>query len=323
MRKLLFLMVLAACAAAVAAPKAKGGTRARGSAKVQAGVKVKSDVRRAPYQGAISVDAADGRVIFEDRADAKCCPASVTKLMTLLLVLEDMHAMKYSTVDEVTASVRCTREKPSVCGLKPGMKISVDELLFAMLVHSANDAAVLLAENSTARNAGREIEGGDLQAFILRMNEKAKALGMASTSFVTPNGFPPPHGSGKPYDTSTARDLVKLARALMKYKEIYRWTSAKTYTMKTITNKEGQPVKFLNHNNILRMDKKKIVNAQGESEVDGLKTGYAEYCGSSIILTGKRDGHRAIVVVVGSETSKMRDEHARRLMVEALDAVSR
>lgn len=324
MKKLMLLMVLVACAAVVAAPKAKKGpTRRVPQKQAVAGLKVKSDVRRAPYQGAISVDAASGKVIFEDRADAKCCPASVTKLMTLLLVLEDMHALKYSPVDEVTASVRCTREKPSVCGLKPGMKITVDELLFVMLVHSANDAAVLLAENSTARNAGREIQGGDLQAFVQRMNEKARELGMTSTSFVTPNGFPPPYGSGKPYDTSTARDLVKLARALVKYNEIYRWTSAKTYTMKTIVNKQGQPVKFLNHNNILRMDKKKIVNARGESEVDGLKTGYAEYCGSSIILTGKRDGHRAIVVVVGSETSKMRDEHARRLMVSALDAVSR
>ena len=323
MKKLMLVAALAACAAAFAAPKAKGGAHRAPKQQAAAGVKVKSDVRRTPYQGAISVDAASGRVIFEDRADAKCCPASVTKLMTLLLVLEDLHAMKYSTVDEVTATVRCTREKPSVCGLKPGMKITVDELLFAMLVHSSNDAAVLLAENSTARNAGREIESGDLQAFVQRMNEKAKALGMASTSFVTPNGFPPPHGSGKPYDTSTARDLVKLARALVKYAEVYRWTSAKTYTMKTVVNREGRPVTFLNHNNILRMDKKKIVNAQGESEVDGLKTGYAEYCGSSIILTGKRNGHRAIVVVVGSETSKMRDEHARRLMVDALDAVSR
>ena len=229
MKKLMLLVILAACAAAVAAPKAKGGAR-RAPQQAAAGVKVKSDVRRMPYQGAISVDAASGRVIFEDRADAKCCPASVTKLMTLLLVLEDMHAMKYSTVDEVTATVRCTREKPSVCGLKPGMKITVDELLFAMLVHSSNDAAVLLAENSTARNAGREIQGGDLQAFVQRMNEKAQALGMAATSFVTPNGYPPPNGSGKPYDTSTARDLVKLARALVKYNEVYRWTSAKTYT---------------------------------------------------------------------------------------------
>ena len=324
MKKLMLLMVLAACAAVVAAPKAKKAPARRAPQKqAVAGLKVKSDVRRTPYQGAISVDASSGKVIFEDRADAKCCPASVTKLMTLLLVLEDMHALKYSPVDEVTASVRCTREKPSVCGLKPGMKITVDELLFVMLVHSANDAAVLLAENSTARNAGRDIQGGDLQAFVQRMNEKAKELGMTNTSFVTANGFPPPYGSGKPYDTSTARDLVKLAHALVKYNEIYRWTSAKTYTMKTIVNKQGQPVKFLNHNNILRMDKKKIVNAKGESEVDGLKTGYAEYCGSSIILTGKRDGHRAIVVVVGSETSKLRDEHARRLMVSALDAVSR
>ena len=324
MKKLMLLMVLAACAAVVAAPQAKKAPARRAPQKqAVAGLKVKSDVRRTPYQGAISVDASSGKVIFEDRADAKCCPASVTKLMTLLLVLEDMHALKYSPVDEVTASVRCTREKPSVCGLKPGMKITVDELLFVMLVHSANDAAVLLAENSTARNAGRDIQGGDLQAFVQRMNEKAKELGMTNTSFVTANGFPPPYGSGKPYDTSTARDLVKLARALVKYNEIYRWTSAKTYTMKTIVNKQGQPVKFLNHNNILRMDKKKIVNAKGESEVDGLKTGYAEYCGSSIILTGKRDGHRAIVVVVGSETSKLRDEHARRLMVSALDAVSR
>ena len=287
-----------------------------------AGVKVRSDVRRSPYQGAISVDAASGRVLFEDRADAKCCPASVTKLMTLLLVLEDMHALKYSPVDEVAATVRCTREKPSVCGLKPGMKTTVDELLFAMLVHSANDAAVLLAENSTARNAGREIQGGDLQAFIQRMNAKAKSLGMASTTFVTPNGYPPPYGSGRPYDVSTPRDLVKLARALVKYNEIYRWTSAKTYTMKAVVNKEGKPVKFLNHNNILRQDKKKILNDKGESEVDGLKTGYAEYCGSSIVLTGKRNGRRAIVVVAGSETSKLRDQHARRLMVDALDAVS-
>ena len=306
MRKgLLLVAAFAACATAFAA-----------------GVKVKSDVRRSPYQGAISVDAASGRVLFEDRADAKCCPASVTKLMTLLLVLEDMHALKYSPVDEVAATVRCTREKPSVCGLKPGMKTTVDELLFAMLVHSANDAAVLLAENSTARNAGREMQGGDLQAFIQRMNAKAKALGMASTKFVTPNGYPPPYGSGRPYDVSTPRDLVKLARALVKYNEIYRWTSAKTYTMKAVVNKEGKPVKFLNHNNILRQDKKKILNDKGESEVDGLKTGYAEYCGSSIVLTGKRNGRRAIVVVAGSETSKLRDQHARRLMVDALDAVS-
>ena len=155
---------------------------------------------RAPYRGAIAVDADTGRVLFADNMRTPGYPASVTKLMTFLLVLEDMHAMKYSTVDEVTATVRCTREKPSVCGLKPGMKITVDELLFAMLVHSSNDAAVLLAENSTARNAGREIQGGDLQAFVQRMNEKAK---------VTFQGeFEPGQNASDAYETSLGAGLA-------------------------------------------------------------------------------------------------------------------
>lgn len=321
MKKALVVVVAALCVVVQGAAKKPARKAAPKAVAAQGGGKVKSDVRRTPYQGAISVDAASGRVLFEDRADMKCCPASVTKLMTALLVLEDLHAMKYATTDEVTASVRCTREKPSVCGLKPGMKITVDELLYAMLVPSANDASVLLAENSVARGAGREIQPGDLQAFVQRMNSKAKELGMDHTSFVTPNGFPPDYGSGKPYDTSTARDLVKLARAIIKYPEIYRWTSVKTYTMKTMTTNEGTPLKVLNHNRIIRMNKYQILNEKGESEVDGLKTGYAEYPGSSVVLTGKRNGHRAIVVVVGCETTVLRDTNARRLMLEALDKV--
>ena len=321
MKKILIVIAAALCVVAQGAAKKPAGKAAPKAAVAQKFTKVKSDVRRDPYQGAISVDAASGKVLFEDRADMKCCPASVTKLMTALLVLEDLHAMKYAATDEVTASVRCTREKPSVCGLKPGMKITVDELLYAMLVPSANDASVLLAENSVARNAGREIQPGDVQAFVQRMNSKAKELGMDHTSFVTPNGFPPDYGSGKPYDTSTARDLVKLARAIIKYPEINRWTSVKTYTMKTLTTNEGTPLKVLNHNRIIRMNKYQILNEKGESEVDGLKTGYAEYPGSSVVLTGKRNGHRAIVVVVGSETTILRDTNARRLMLEALDKV--
>lgn len=321
MKKLLVIVVAALCVVVQGAAKKSARKAAPKAVATQRPAKVKSDVRRDPYQGAISVDAASGKVLFEDRADMKCCPASVTKLMTTLLVLEDLHALKYASTDEVTASVRCTREKPSVCGLKPGMRITVDELLYAMLVPSANDASVLLAENSVARRAGRDIQPGDLQAFVQRMNAKAQELGMAHTSFVTPNGYPPDYGSGKPYDTSTARDLVKLARALIKYNEIYRWTSVKTYTMKTMKTNEGTPLKVLNHNRIIRMNKYQILNDKGESEVDGLKTGYAEYPGSSVVLTGSRNGHRVIVVVVGCETTILRDTHARKLMVEALDKV--
>ena len=275
--------------------------------------------RRTPYVGAIAVDAATGRVLFERNADVVARPASVTKLMTLLLCIEDMHALKYDPTTRVTASVRCSREKPSVVGLKPGQSMTVDDLLMSIMVKSANDAAVLLAENSTAKNAGREIQPGDLQAFVMRMNSKAKELGMKNTHYETPNGYPPPPGSKRPFDTSTCRDLVKLARAVLRYPEVFRFTKTK---LCTVTDGAGNPLKMVNHNNILVKDKQKILNEKGESEVDGLKTGYIDAGGSSIVLTASRKGKRAIVVVVGSQTSKLRDEHARRIMVDALDELS-
>lgn len=276
--------------------------------------------RKTPYVSAIAVDAATGKTLFEQNADAIVRPASVTKLMTLLLVLEDMHAMKYDSTTRVTASVRCSQEKPSVVGLKPGQSMTVDDLLFSIMVKSANDAAVALAENSTAMNAGRDIQPGDLQAFVMRMNNRAKKLGMENTHYETPNGYPPRPGSKRPFDTSTARDLVKLARKLVTMPEVFRFTKTKICT---VTDGAGNPLKFVNHNNILVKDKMKILNEKGESEVDGLKTGYIDAGGSSIILTGSRNGKRAIVVVLGSQTSKLRDENARRLMVEALDNISR
>lgn len=276
--------------------------------------------RRTPYVGAIAVDAATGRVLFERNADAVARPASVTKLMTLLLCIEDMHALKYDPTTRVTASVRCCREKPSVVGLKPGQSMTVDDLLMSIMVKSANDAAVLLAENSTAKNAGRDIQPGDLRAFVARMNGKARELGMKNTHYETPNGYPPPPGSKRPFDTSTCRDLVKLARAVLRYPEVFRFTKTK---LCTVTDGAGRPLKMVNHNNILVKDRQKILNEKGESEVDGLKTGYIDAGGSSIVLTASRNGRRAIVIVVGSQTSKLRDEHARRLMVDALDEISR
>jgi D-alanyl-D-alanine carboxypeptidase len=270
--------------------------------------------------GAIAVEADSGKVLFERNADAVARPASVTKLMTMLLCLEDMHAFKYDVTTRVTASVRCSRERPSAVGLRAGQSMTVFDLLMSIMVKSANDAAVLLAEHSVARNAGRDIRPGDLQAFVQRMNGKAKALGMDHTHYVTPNGYPPPPGSKRPFDTSTCRDLVKLARALLRYPEVFRFTKTKICT---VTDGAGNPLRMVNHNNILVKDRQKILNEKGESEVDGLKTGYIDAGGSSIILTASRNGRRAIVVVVGSQTSKLRDEHARRIMVDALDEISR
>jgi len=317
MKKL--FMVLMASALALGASAAKPARKAVARPAAPAALP-ETAFRCTPYVGAISVDAQSGKVLFEKNADQVARPASVTKLMTLLLVLEDMHAGKYDPTTVVTASVRCSQEKPSVVGLKPGQTMTVDDLLYSIMVKSANDAAVLLAEHSTAKNAGREIQPGDLQAFVVRMNKKAEALGMKNTHYETPNGYPPRPGSKRPFDTSTCRDLVKLARAVIRYPEVFRWTKTKICTVK---DGNGNDLRMVNHNNILVKDKKKILNEKGESEVDGLKTGYIDAGGSSIILSGIRNGRRALVVVVGSQTSKLRDEHARDLMVKALDAVAR
>lgn len=322
MKKTLLVGLLSLLSIAALAAPAKGRKAARSAAPAAAPAPglPETAFRRTPYVGAIAVDAQTGHVLFEDHADTVARPASVTKLMTLLLCLEDMHALKYDPTTRVTASVRCSQEKPSCVGLKPGQSMTIDDLLMSIMVKSANDAAVLLAENSTARNAGREIRPGDLQAFIVRMNAKARQLGMLHTHYETPNGYPPKPGSKRPFDTSTARDLVKLAQAVLRYPEVFRFTKTK---LTTVTDGAGNPLRMVNHNNILVKDKMKILDELGESEVDGLKTGYIDAGGSSIILTGKRNGKRAIVIVLGSQTSKLRDQHARQLMVDALDKIQK
>ena len=282
----------------------------------QASEPAQSQFRRLPYVGAIAADAETGRIIFSDNAERKAYPASVTKLMTALLVLEDVKNGKYKLSDRATASVRATHEQPSGVGIKPNQSMTIDDLLMALMVKSANDAAVVLAENAM---------GGDLMAFIARMNGRAAELGMKDTKYDSPNGLPPYDAKRRPkkwrhgYDTSTAADILKLALEVVKHKQIFKYTSTK---IAVVTDGSGQPLKAVNHNNILVKDKQKILNEKGESEVDGLKTGYIDAGGSSIALTGTRNGRRAIVVVLGSATTKDRDANARSLMIRALDAVA-
>ncbi|MBR4653703.1 MAG: D-alanyl-D-alanine carboxypeptidase [Kiritimatiellae bacterium] len=294
----------------------KGSPRAVTQQTSQNSTPVQSQFRRAPYVGAIAADADTGRVVFSDNADRRAYPASVTKLMTALLVLEDIEKGRYKLTDRATASVRATHEQPSGVGFKPGQSMTIDDLLMALMVRSANDAAVVLAENST---------GGDLPAFIARMNARAAELGMSSTKYDSPNGLPPYDAKRRRknwrtgYDYSTAADVLKLSREVVKHRQIFKYTSTK---IATVTDGAGQPLRSVNHNNILVKDKQKILNAKGESEVDGLKTGYIDAGGSSISLTGSRDGHRAIVVVLGSINTKERDANARSLMIRALDAIA-
>ena len=269
-----------------------------------AGGPLQTPYRRSPYVGAIAVDAADGRMLLADAAERTCYPASCTKLMTARLLLKAIREGTVQPGEMLVQSARSAAEQPSKLGLRPGEKISVRDAMTALMLKSANDVAVIVAERL----------GGTIEGFAVMMNAEAKALGMDDTVYVSPNGLPPPKGSKRGFDRSTAADLAKLARALVtEQPEILKFTSLATAT---VTGPGGQPVTLQNHNNFLWKRGVRI------SEVDGLKTGYIDAGGSSIVLTGARAGKRAIVVVVGSASAAEREEHAGRLLRDALDALS-
>ena len=340
MKRLLLVLsaTVLAFSASAATPKKKVAPKAPAKkvAVVKPAAPVETAHRKTPYVGAISVDAATGRVLFEDYADAEAYPASVTKLMTLLLVMEDVKAGKYGYDDKVEATADAYRSEPSWVGIKVGEKMSVRDLCAALMVESANDAAIVLGVHSA----------GSFDAFIARMNARAAELGMKNTKYYNPNGLPPNAGKRYPwksFNVSTARDQMILARALVTKPEVIKLTSIKTCDLvKTadgyrvaVTRRTNEPtvetqpadgekiVKQLrNHNNVMRMDKLKILNPDGKEAVDGLKTGYIDAGGSSVVLTGMRKGKRAIVVVLGSSSAKERDAQAQRLMNDALGSLA-
>lgn len=304
------IATLLAFAAAEAAVKPAVRARPRPALQAAAPAAAQSAHRRSPYVGALSANAVSGEVLFADNADAEAYPASVTKLMTALLVLEDIEAKKYSFDTLVTATPEVYKSEPSVVGLKAGQSMTVDDLLMALMVKSANDAAIALGVNSA----------GSLDAFVAKMNARAAELGMANTRYYNPNGLPPKAKYGtKAFNVTTCRDQLKLARRILSMPRILRYTSTK---IGEVTGGDGKKLRFVNHNNVLVKDKRKVINPDGTEAVDGLKTGYIDAGGSSIILTGKRGGKRAIVIVLGSASTPERDANAGRLLTDALGALA-
>lgn len=310
------IAIASLCEVSVAAPAKTRKASAKLSTVNKAKGPPQSRYRRSPYVGAISIDADLGRVLFADNLNVVAYPASVTKLMTAFLVLDDIKNGRLKLSDQVVASPTKTKRdvhlrQPSAIGLKPGQSISVEEMLKAIMVKSANDAAIFLAEKCS----------GSVDKFVARMNEKAISLGMRSTKFYNPNGLPPyKRSKDDDFNVSTCNDLAKMALALIReHPEILKYTSLKTCAL----NLPGQGVvKFINHNNVMVKDKLKVINPDGSEAADGLKTGYIDAGGSSVILTGKRGNKRAIVVVLGSSSSAERDRVAREKLDDALDALS-
>ncbi len=243
-----------------------------------------------PYLGAIVVDAGTGAVLFEERADAKGYPASVLKLMDLLIILEKIEQGQLSLHDKVPVSRNATTPKPSKVWLTENESFSVDDLLYALMVHSANDAAVALAERVA----------GTTERFVGLMNAKARALEMNSTEFHSVNGLPPPRGEKD--DVTTARDLSILCRELLKHSEALRYTSTRFRVFRPNAGKHS--VNMKNHNPLL-----------GQVEgCDGLKTGFIAKAGFSIAVTASRNGQRVIAVVLDSDEARRRDRKAAELI---------
>ena len=254
-------------------------------------------ISRNPYLGAIVEDAATGRVLFEAQADTKGYPASVLKLMDLLIILEKIEQGQLSLKDPVPVSAKAAKTGGSQVWLAERETFSVDDMLYALMVQSANDAAVALAEKVA----------GSTDAFVELMNRKAKELGMTSTVFHSVHGLPP--ARGQEHDMTTARDLAILCRTLLKHPDTLRYTSTRQREFRP--NAGNKTVTMRAHNHLLaRVD-----------GCDGLKTGYIAQAGFSIAVTAARNGQRVIVVVLDSIDLKTRDTHAAELVAKGFAAL--
>lgn len=247
-----------------------------------------------PYLGAILVDAETGQVLFENHSDTKGYPASVLKLMNLLIILEKVKEGSMRLDEKITITAEASKIGGSQVYLKEKESFTVDELLYAMMVQSANDAATALAIQAA----------GSKDGFVEIMNQRARELGMKSTAFHSIHGLPP--GKEQFPDITTARDLTRLSRELLRYPDTLRYTSRR--------ERGFRDNKFImrNHNHLL-------TSFPG---CDGLKTGYFKKAGYSIAATAKRGDTRLIAVVLGSKSKKSRDRKAAELLTKGFSLIA-
>ena len=280
---LLAASIIASAIAAIAAPR----TPARASAPA---------INPDAFRGAIVIDAATGNVLFESKADVESPPASVTKLMTFCLVEDRLKDSTLTLETPVTVTAEASHTGGSRVWLVDKEKITVEELLYALMVHSANDAAVALADHIAGSKA----------AFVELMNMKAHELGMTHTEFHSPHGLPP--GKGQEPDVSSARDIATLSRKLMAETDILKYTST---AHRDFRHQNGTVIKLDTHNHLLGV----------VPGCDGLKTGYYREAGFSLAATVQRGNRRIIAVILGSPERKLRDTVTTQLIERGFAAL--
>jgi D-alanyl-D-alanine carboxypeptidase (penicillin-binding protein 5/6) len=268
-----------------------------------------AEARKAPtrpdkttaYKGAIVTDAATGNVLFEDRADTVTPPASMTKLMTFAIVHDRIAAGALSLATPVKVTVPDSKIGGTQVFLDPRETFSVEELIYAMMIQSANDAAHALARTAA----------GSVDAFFALMNAKAAQLGMKQTTFRTPHGLPPATRKVADGDVTTPRDFALLCRHLVQQTDVLKYTAV---TKRDFGPQRAQgPMHMDNHNKLLG----KVAG------VDGLKTGFTDAAGYCLSATAQRDGRRVIVVIMGALGANGQRDFGRARDIRAVELLER
>lgn len=233
-------------------------------------------------KSAILMDYGTGKILYEANADEKLAPASITKIMSLVLVMEALESGKIKLTDKITASEHAASMGGSQIWLEPNEVMTVDELLKATVIASANDATVALAE----------AVAGSEESFVAMMNEKAKELGMNRTNFVNSYGL---DADGH---LTTAHDVALMSAELIKHDLIREYTTVWSDSLR------GGESELVNTNKLIRY----------YDGAFGLKTGTTGKAGSCLAATAERDGLTLVAVVLGAPTSNDRFNSTRKLL---------
>ena len=235
---------------------------------------------REKYAGLV-VDADTGEVLYQENANARRYPASLTKMMTLYMTFDAMRKGQISPRTRMRTSKKAASQPQTNISLKTGETISVDHAIRALVVRSANDASLVIAEHLA----------GSQWNFAQKMTNMARQLGMRNTVFRNPHGLP----DSKQY--TTAKDMAKLGIALRRdFPQYYHYFKDTEFSWK------GK--KYKSHNTVLK-------DYEG---VDGIKTGYIRASGFNLVTSARKDGYNVIAVVLGGKSSKSRDEHMTDLL---------
>ena len=237
----------------------------------------------------ILLEAASGRILYAEEQDHQWFPASLTKMMTAYLTFDALRTGRLKLTDTVEVSEKAHLQAPSKLGLPVGEHIGLDVAIRALVVKSANDVAIMLAEKI----------GGSEEGFVQLMNDTARRLGMTRTHFVNPNGLPVPG------QVSTARDLARLARAALKDFPEHNavWGMSEFQLGKQ---------RLRSHNGLLR-------SFEG---ADGIKTGFICDSGFNVAASATRDGKRLIAVVLGEPSGGDRNLRAASLLEHGFETAA-